>query len=337
MALKAKDKLKSGNYTIQKVLGRGRFGITYLARNSNGDGVVIKTLDEDLLYSLGQVKRDKILSKFRNEAKKLKRCKHDHIAQFQDDFQENGRYYIVMEYIAGIDLASRQRSILPQKEALRYIVQIGEALIEVHDHDLVHRDVKPANIMLRFRDGQSEAVLIDFGLVREFDHDLTVTNPEQEAEEGFAPIEMYNSNAQRGAYTDVYSLAATLYNLLTGKVPPDARELSKGISLEPPKTINPKISDRVNDAIMKGLNPLVQARPQTMKEWLNLLGWKPGLIRFPNMSSTTWANWSQVVIVVETALLVWIALFVWIAIIPLLQNPSSLPQQQNGYQQEITK
>jgi serine/threonine protein kinase len=330
MAWKLKDRLKDGKYTIQKVLGQGRFGITYLARDGKGDGVVIKTLNEKLLNSLSQSKRQRLELKFREESSKLKSCQHYHIAQFIEKFQEQGLDCLVMEYVAGIDLASRKHSILREKEALRYIQQIGEALLEVHRHDWVHRDVKPANIMVRFRDKKSEAVLIDFGLVREFYHDLTATTPEKEAEEGFAPVEMYETRAERGAYTDVYSLAATLYNLLTGTVPPHARELSQDRArLEPPKTINPKISDRVNNAIMKGMISQQQYRTQTIREWLNLLGLKPALIRFPRVESTTWANWSQVVIAVETALLVWIGL------IPLLQSSSTSQHKLPDSQQEI--
>ena len=330
MAWNPKDKLQNGKYTIQKVLGQGRFGITYLARDNNGDGVVIKTLNEGLLNSLSQTKRQRLESKFRQEASKLQSCQHHHIAQFIEKFPEQGLDCIVMEYIAGSDLASRKHNILKEKEALRYIQQIGEALIEVHRHDWVHRDVKPANIMVRSLHGKSEAVLIDFGLVLEFNHGLTATTPEKEAAEGFSPIEMYESQAKRGAYTDVYSLAATLYNLLTGKVPPHAEDLSKGhVQLEEPKTINPKISDRVNKAIMTGMISQSQHRPQTMEEWLKLLGLKPAFIRLPRRDSTTWANWSQVVIAGETLLLV------VIGIITLFQNLSPAPDQLPDSQQEI--
>ncbi|NEP60999.1 MAG: serine/threonine protein kinase [Symploca sp. SIO2G7] len=330
MVWNPEDQLQGGKYTIQKVLGQGRFGITYLARDNKGDGVVIKTLNEGLLNSLSQLKRQRLESKFQQEAPKLQSCQHHHIAQFIEKFSERGLDCLVMEYIAGVDLASRKHSILKEKEALRYIQQIGEALIEVHRHDWVHRDVKPANIMVRFRDGKSEAVLIDFGLVREFHHDLTVTTPEKEAEKGFAPIEMYQPLAERRAYTDVYSLAATLYNLLTGKVPPHAEDLSRNhVRLEEPKTINPKISDRINKAIMTGMISQSQARPQTMEKWLELLGLKPPLIRLQRVESTIWANWSQVVIAVETALLVWLTL------IPLLRNSSPTPNQLPDAQQEI--
>ncbi|NEQ67569.1 MAG: serine/threonine protein kinase [Symploca sp. SIO2D2] len=329
MVWNPKEQLQGGKYTIQKVLGQGRFGITYLARDNKGDGVVIKTLNEGLLNSLSQIKRERLESTFRQEASKLQGCQHRHIAQFIEKFPERGLDCIVMEYIAGSDLASRKHNILKEKEALRYIQQIGEALIEVHRHDWVHRDVKPANIMLRSRYGKSEAVLIDFGLVREFYHGLTATTPEKEATEGFSPIEMYESQAQRGAYTDVYSLAATLYNLLTGKVPPHAQKLCRAhIPLAPPKTINPKISDRINHAIMTGMISQSQHRPQTMRKWLDSLGLKPTLIRLPKVESTIWANWAQVVIAVETALLV------WIGIIPLLQNSSSTPNQLPDAQQE---
>jgi serine/threonine protein kinase len=139
----------------------------------------------------------------------------------------------------------------------------------VHNNSLLHRDVKPTNIILR--SGKSEAVLIDFGIAREFTPNLTQTHT-QMLSDGFAPIEQYDKRAKRGAYTDVYALAATLYSLLTGEVPTLAPLRAAGMSLEPPKQINPSISDRVNQAILKGMEVNAGDRPQSMQEWLAFLG-----------------------------------------------------------------
>lgn len=128
---------------------------------------------------------------------------------------------MVLEYVDGEDLASRveNQGTLPEAEALRYIQHIGEALTAVHNNGLLHRDVKPQNIMVRF--GKSEAVLIDFGIARNFVFDQTKKHTEY-LTPGFGPIEQYEQLAKRGAYTDVYALAATLYFLLTGEVPEQA-------------------------------------------------------------------------------------------------------------------
>ncbi len=152
----------------------------------------------------------------------------------------------------------------------------------VHNNSLLHRDVKPTNIMLR--SGKSEAVLIDFGIAREFTQNLTQTHT-QMLSDGFAPIEQYDKRAKRGAYTDVYALAATLYSLLTGEVPTLAPLRAAGMSLEPPKQINPSISDRVNQAILKGMEVNAGDRPQSMQEWLAFLGMRiyPTTPSFPQV------------------------------------------------------
>jgi len=281
MALALNQQLQKGKYTIERELGRGRFGITYLARNKNGNGVVIKTLNDAVLKPADF---ERWQQNFVKEAFKLAQCKHPNIVRAEEPFQEGGLWCIAMEYVEGIDLGSRAQNRLPEEEALNYIRQIGEALTLVHSHGLIHRDVKPANIMVRVRNGKSEAVLIDFGLAREFDHEMTQTRPEEMAE-GFSPPELYSRKAKRGAYTDVYSLAATLYVLLTGTIPANARERKlSNERLVPPKDINPEISDRTNRAIIAGMEieteklpptlqrPFPTQRPQTIQEWLDLLG-----------------------------------------------------------------
>lgn len=268
MALNTEQKLKGGKYTIKSELGRGRFGITYLARDRNGNGHVIKTLNDQVLNNPLEFERWQ--RNFAQEAFKLLKCKHRHIVEVEEPFQEAGLWCIAMEYIEGTNLAHRAQGKLPEAEALPYIKQIGEALSVVHSNNLVHRDVRPENIMVRA--AKSEAVLIDFGLAREFDHDLTMTRP-GDAAEGFAPPELYLRNAKRGAFTDVYSLAATLYVLLTGQVPTSAKERKfANAILVQPKEINPQISDRTNRAILAGMELEAKDRPQTVREWLDLLG-----------------------------------------------------------------
>jgi Serine/threonine protein kinase len=173
---------------------------------------------------------------------------------------------MVMDYIDGGNLADRvmQKGILPEDEALIYIQQIGAALTVVHQQGLLHRDIKPQNIMLR--QGTKEAVLIDFGIAREFTPNLTQTHT-QFLTHGYAPIEQYYKRKKRGAYTDIYALAATLYSLLTGVVPVNALDRESGTPLESPKRLNPKISDQINQAILKGMALKAHNRPQLMDDW----------------------------------------------------------------------
>ena len=177
---------------------------------------------------------------------------------------------MVMEYISGQDLSEyiNQKGKLSEVEALKYIKQIGTALEYIHQQGMLHRDVKPNNIMLR--KSQQEAVLIDFGLAREFDTNKTgsMTNSKTE---GYAPIEQYERRGKFAPYTDVYALAATLYALVTGDIPLPANFRQTGIPLPAPKQRNPEISDRLNDGIIKGMALEPQDRTQTVKEWLELV------------------------------------------------------------------
>ncbi len=261
-------RLQGGYYTIEKELGEGGFGITYLAREKDGRQVVIKTVNDKVQRRPDSAK---FQQDFLNEALRLAKCSHPHIVRIDQVIQEGVLWGIVMEYIDGEDLAHRveNRGALPEAEALRYIHQIGEALIVVHNQSLLHRDIKPQNIMLR--SGKSEAVLIDFGISREFAPNMNQKQT-QMLSDGFAPIEQYDKRAKRGAYTDVYALAATLYSLLTGEVPMLAPLRAYGMLLEEPKQVKPSISGRVNQAILKGMEVNAANRPQSVQEWLALLG-----------------------------------------------------------------
>jgi eukaryotic-like serine/threonine-protein kinase len=294
MAWVAGEQLQGGKYTIEKELGRGRFGITYLVRNRKGNRQVVKTLNDNLLQPLSQPERARLETMFWQEAVNLTRCEHPHIVKFRTPFKEGDYPCLVMEYVDGVSLADRNESKLSEAVALRYIQQIGEALIVVHENQLIHRDVHPGNIFLRVRDGKSEAVLIDFGLALDFDHTLT-TNRAKETSEGFTPPELYAKDTKANAYSDIYSLAATLYELLTGQIPVSAlkRKLDKA-RLVPAKEINPQISDRTNRAILNGMKLDPKQRSQSMREWLDSLGLTGDTSNVPlTVTSNTSSNWDK--------------------------------------------
>lgn len=264
MTWTAGQQLQGGRYTIQDVIGMGRFGVTYRATRQDGTTVVIKTLNDGAIQSL---EFERLQQQFVNEAFKLVQCKHPQIVQVKEPFQEDGSWCIPMEYIAGTTLDKRDRPKLPEKEAIHYVRQIGSALVVVHQNELLHRDVRPENIMLRIRDGQSEAVLIDFGLARDIDHLSTRTRTEEVAA-GFSPLELYSSQAKRGAFTDIYSLGATLYTLLTGKIPPSAKDRKiSGVKL----TFPDGISSATKQAIRSAMELEAKDRPQSMQDWLDAL------------------------------------------------------------------
>ncbi|AKG23206.1 serine/threonine-protein kinase [Calothrix sp. 336/3] len=266
--------LFGGRYLIERRLGEGGIGITYLVKNQHGEARVIKTLKEEIInHPNWKRHRDKLRQDFRDEAVRLAVCRHPHIVQIENTFDEGILPCMVMEYIEGEDLGKhlRQKGVLTEAEALLYIQQIGDAVMVIHHKGLLHRDIKPRNIMLR--SGKSEAVLIDFGIAREF-----IPNEVQKhtvyRTPGFAPPEQYEVEAPRGEFIDVYGLAATLYSLVTGVVPTSADDRRRNIPLEAPKNFNPQISDRLNQAILDGMDMESNCRPQSVAAWLDLLNYQ---------------------------------------------------------------
>ena len=258
--------LQSGKYTLEQELGRGGFGVTFKATHHYlGQTVVIKTLNEALQQHSDF---DKFQRQFQEEARRLASCVHPNIVRVSDFFLED-MPYMVMDYIPGqtLDLVVFQGQPLPEATAVHYIRQIGAALRVVHQNGLLHRDVKPQNIILR--QGTQEVVLIDFGIAREYMLGAPQTHTGM-VSEGYAPIEQYLSQAPRTPATDVYGLAATLYTLLTACVPV-AAFLRDRQPMAAPRDLQPHLSAAVNQAVMRGMAVEVRYRPATMAEWLSLL------------------------------------------------------------------
>jgi serine/threonine protein kinase len=266
-----------GRYHIIEKLSSGKVANTYLAIDKNTTKkVVIKTPNTELLNKLNQDEINNLQRNIYQEAVELLKCKHENIVSFIDVFEDKDTNLvcIIMEYVGKESLADFKKS-LSQKKALKYIQQIGEALIYLHQNGKVHRNVKPSNILLQ--EGQpGKAVLIGFRLAREFNHPLTEINTD--LSDGFVPKEMSSKRGKIGKFTDVYSLAATLYFLLTGKAPASVSDRNYNKwdnhkdSLQEPKQINSSVSDCVNQAILKGMEIEPEDRPQSVEEWFNLLG-----------------------------------------------------------------
>lgn len=260
-------------YKIKKAIGEGGFGITYLAKRNDGLDVVVKTLNDTMQ---NKPEFNDLQAKFMKEAFFLKGCKHQHIVKILDVCQSVNLWCMVMEAIDGETLWERveKKGALSESEALGYIQQIGSALEYMHnlDEPILHRDLNPKNIMIRRRakGKESEAVLIDFCLAREFVQDKTGKHTAM-AFPGFAPIEQYDENAKRGAYTDVYGLAAALYFALTAECPTPSFNIVAGAALVPPRQIQSNIDSRVEKAILHGMKLKASDRPQFVQAWLDKL------------------------------------------------------------------
>lgn len=259
--------LQGGKYTLEQVLGEGGFGVTFRATHHYlNRGVVIKTLSEASRQSSHFAYLEQ---RFQDEGRRLARCVHPNIVRVNDFFIEDGVSYLVMDYIPGqtLDQVIFPANPLPEAIAIHYIRQIGAALEGVHQSGLLHRDVKPENIILR--QGTDEVVLIDFGIAREFTPGVTQTHTSI-ISTGYAPVEQYISQAPRTPATDVYGLAATLYALLTAHVPV-ASILRDRQSMPAPRDLQPQLSAALNQAVMRGMAVEAKYRPQSIREWLQLL------------------------------------------------------------------
>lgn len=291
--LQSNTTLQGGKYRIERVLGQGGFGITYRAimrdRVSGKLGameievpVAIKEFfmkdtclrDEGSSYvtvpSIGSKNLvEQYRKKFVKEANNLSNLNHPNIVQVIDVFQENGTDYYVMEYLEGGSLRDvvKREGKLDEKRALGYITLIGYALSYMHtEKHLCHYDVKPGNIVL---DKKGTPKLIDFGISKNYDSEGNQTSSTPIGiSEGFAPLEQYKQTVQEfSPQTDVYALGATLYYLLCGKVPPEASDVVNDGLPSLPYTI----SKSTRDAIEQAMQPRKKDRPQTMKEFLELL------------------------------------------------------------------
>lgn len=284
MQLKENSQLQSGKYRIIRVLGQGGFGITYLAEHTMLDKLVaIKEFfpkeycDRDATTShltIGTRNSVEIVEmlkgKFVKEARNISRLNHPNIITIYDIFQENETAYYVMEYVDGSSLSDmvKRGGAMSEDEALGYIKMIAKAVGYMHSKSMNHLDLKPANIMVRESDG--EPILIDFGLSKQYDAsgDQTSTTPVG-ISHGFAPIEQYRPGGVSvfTPQTDIYALGATLFNLLSGQVPPHYSDILEDGLPELPASV----SQRIIDAIGHAMEVKKNKRPGTIEAFVSEL------------------------------------------------------------------
>jgi tRNA A-37 threonylcarbamoyl transferase component Bud32/TPR repeat protein len=282
-------------YVLERVLGQGGFGITYLARDANLDQQVAikeylpvdvatrradasvrsRTEEQSERYRWG-------LDRFIREARTLAKFDHPNIVRVLSVFEHNNTAYMVMRFEEGENLGAllERRRTLPEDELLRIVLPILDGLELVHNAGFIHRDIKPDNIHIR---DDGSPVLLDFGSARHsMGHARTVTIL---VAPGYAPFEQYYSSGEnQGPWTDLYSLGATCYRAIAGIAPMDAIARSKGILgsareiLVPAATIG---SGRYSPALLKAIDHALEFaekdRPQTIAEWRHELaaGAKP--------------------------------------------------------------
>ena len=274
--------LKNGEYRIEQFLGQGGFGITYAAvQVSLGRKVAIKEFFMKGVcernagtsqVSVSNADNDKLVSRYRDkflkEARNIASLEHPNIVPIIDVFECNGTAYYVMKHFSGASLAGKVlHGALPEEDAVRYTRQVADALAFVHSKRMMHLDVKPANILL---DDNDNAVLIDFGLAKQYDTEGHQTSSTPVGiSHGYAPLEQYKRGGVStfSPATDIYSLGATLFKLVTGITPPEASDVNdEGLPVLPSD-----ISASVRRAIEAAMQPKRKDRPQSVEEFLELL------------------------------------------------------------------
>lgn len=246
-------------YRIEALLRRGGMGAVYRAIDLTfGTPVAIK---ENLEVSPAAQRQ------FSREAAILHQLHHTNLPRVTDYFAvSNQGQYLVMDYIEGQDLEDvLANGPVPEAKALSWIVQVLEALEYLHGQvpPVIHRDVKPANIKIT---SQGRVVLVDFGLAKAYRPRAPTTSGARAVTPGFAPPEQYGQG-NTDARSDLYSVGATLYALLTGQAPPDSVDLMMGkAALSAPRRRVPSISPGVEAAVMKAMQPDPAGRFQTAQE-----------------------------------------------------------------------
>jgi serine/threonine protein kinase len=264
-------------YRIDKVLGGGGFGITYLAQDINlqlpvalkeyfPSSLAVRAPDRSVRVrsAEGSGQFDWGLERFIDEARALASFRHPNIVRVLRYFKENGTAYIVMEYESGEPLKywlARQNG-LDQSGLLKLVYPLLDGLEAVHKLNFLHRDIKPDNIYIR---ADGTPVLLDFGAARRLTSDQDMTNI---VSPGFAPFEQYHSKGNQGPWTDLYSLGAVLYWLTTRTKPMESASRVQDDTMPKAAVLasSAQFGEQLLQTIDWALQPHEKKRPQSVAE-----------------------------------------------------------------------
>ncbi len=320
-------------YKIVESVGAGGMGAVYEAEDIRlaGRRCAIKEIRLEPGVEPGE--RSQAQEQFYREASILARLDHPNLPKVSDYFSEETQDYLVMDFVPGQDLkvimdeARRAGRFLEERQVLDWATQLCDALDYLHTQDppIVHRDIKPANIKLT-PDGRIK--LVDFGLVKLLaaSDDRTITVLQGRGTAAYTPMEQYGGDAgHTDGRSDIYSLGATLYHLLTNQPPLDAKQrFLHPLTLPRPSTLNPKVSANVERALMAALAMHPDERPPTVRAFRATLLGPPvpeqaALAVFSPWQAALSANWVWLLLV---ALLLLISVAVTL-LSPVMVNMST--------------
>lgn len=310
------ETLLHGQYQIVRFLGRGGFGISYLARDSLDRDVVIKEcFPSALCYRIDRTVQARaqshneqyqsVLRQFVREARRLAKLDHPSIVGVHQVFEENNSAYMALDYIDGDDFLSilednPQR--LTPKVVCGALMDALKAISYTHGLSILHRDISPDNFLLG---ADNKLTLIDFGAAREC---AGKENPALSAmiavKDGYSPHEFYLNEVAQSPSSDLYSLAATFYHLITGATPPDSQERLAAVAAEAPDPYQPLVGSNTDydpsflASIDQALSVLPEGRIQSAEEWIEALKHgmeQPALKLEPNWSIDLHSTISQLV------------------------------------------
>ena len=271
---------RNNEYEIEKPLGGGGFGITYLARDANlnlpvaikeyfPNDLALRGPAHTVLVRAGQSEvqdqYDWGLERFLDEARALATFRHPNIVRVLRYFRDNGTAYIVMEYESGLALKRwvPQNAPLSQRSLLSIVRPLLDGLEQVHKSGFLHRDIKPDNIYVR---ADGSPVLLDFGSARRVTTNKELTNI---VSPGFAPFEQYHSQGNQGPWTDIYSIGAVMYWMVTGKKPMESASRVKNDAMMPATALaeSSVFGEAVLQAVDWAMQPEEGRRPQSVADF----------------------------------------------------------------------
>jgi len=269
--------LQHGKYRLDRVLGRGEFGVTYRATHLHiGQTVAIKTLCRQSggQHDISQLRHQAIAI-----AQRWSLCQHPNLVRVLDLFEEGGYPFIVMQFVPGESLQTlvRPGHPLPAPQAVHYIRQIASALDIAHRQGLLHCNLQPTSVIRR--GGSRLAMLADFGVGSYLQPDTANRYvPNRALGGGFAALEQYLPHEKPTPGTDIYRLSAILYYLLTGEAPLEAPLCAGHLTEQLLHTkkpslrqFQPDLNPAVEEAVRWGLELQPGRRPSSIGEWLDIL------------------------------------------------------------------